>query len=469
MSNNNNEVTGASSTPAGRVYVPPHQRMAQGNGSSVNNSSSGGRSNYNNNNQNFNRGGSSNRDYDDRDRRGGGGNVSYGRGGGRGGRGGGRGGYQGGRDYDHSGSSDRSQTTNEQSNDRFARPAESSTQSQQSSSSSAPAPAPAMFTERRWTDAPSSSPSTQSTQSTAPASSSASSAPDSSSSKPSDSSSSGSGSQGRDQGRDDRDYREDGRFSRDNYDSRDRDRDRDRDRGAFGGGAFSSRGGFGRDRDRDRDRGGYGGDRGGSGGRGGRGSRRIQISSHRDERLEAELFGEKRTGIDFKKYDDIPVSASGSNVPQAISKFEEVKFGDLVTSNLDLCGYDRPTPIQKYSIPIAMAGRDMIACAQTGSGKTAAFLLPMICYMLNTELPATSEGGYRRKVSPHALVLGPTRELVTQIHKEALKFTYRTSIRCVVVYGGIPINEQVRLCSTFINRIVACHLFMYYLVSCHVL
>jgi len=112
-------------------------------------------------------------------------------------------------------------------------------------------------------------------------------------------------------------------------------------------------------------------------------------------------------------------------VPDGIEKFSDLKLVDVLAMNVQLAGYEKPTPVQKHAIPIALKGRDLMACAQTGSGKTAAFLLPMIQFLLTTELPdppaAPSKFGRRQKVYPYALVLGPTRELVVQIYEEALK------------------------------------------------
>lgn len=75
-------------------------------------------------------------------------------------------------------------------------------------------------------------------------------------------------------------------------------------------------------------------------------------------------------GINFDKYDDIPVEVSGRDQCGFISSFEEGKLLPTFLQNVKKAKYDRPTPIQKYSIPIISAGRDLMACAQTGSGKT---------------------------------------------------------------------------------------------------
>lgn len=88
--------------------------------------------------------------------------------------------------------------------------------------------------------------------------------------------------------------------------------------------------------------------------------------------MERELFGvpnegkNQPTGINFEKYDDIPVEASGHDVPEAVTEFTSPPLDDHLLGNIKLAGYKNPTPVQKYSIPIVMGGRDLMACAQTG-------------------------------------------------------------------------------------------------------
>ena len=110
-------------------------------------------------------------------------------------------------------------------------------------------------------------------------------------------------------------------------------------------------------------------------------------------------------------------------------------------ANVARCKYSKPTPVQRYSIPIGLAGRDLMACAQTGSGKTAAFCFPIIHNILRSGVQPT---GRSRKAFPLALILSPTRELSSQIYEEARKFCYQTGIRAVVVYGGAPVVNQLR-------------------------
>ncbi|XP_038863157.1 ATP-dependent RNA helicase DDX3X-like isoform X1 [Salvelinus namaycush] len=211
-------------------------------------------------------------------------------------------------------------------------------------------------------------------------------------------------------------------------------------------------------------------DRGSSGGRGGYqrggcggGNNRWQEDSRDDEdwskpspaneRLEAELFSSGNTGINFEKYDDIPVEATGSNCPPHIDSFHDVDMGEIIMSNIALTHYTRPTPVQKYAIPVIKSKRDLMACAQTGSGKTAAFLVPVLSQIYTQgpgDATAASKNGQdsgkygRRKQYPLSLVLAPTRELALQIYEESRKFAYRSRVRPCVVYGGADIGQQIR-------------------------
>uniref|UniRef100_A0A671TSY1 RNA helicase n=1 Tax=Sparus aurata TaxID=8175 RepID=A0A671TSY1_SPAAU len=157
-----------------------------------------------------------------------------------------------------------------------------------------------------------------------------------------------------------------------------------------------------------------------------------------NERLEHELFSGSNTGINFEKYDDIPVEATGSNCPPHIESFHDVDMGEIIMGNITLSRYTRPTPVQKHAIPIIKSKRDLMACAQTGSGKTAAFLLPVLS-QIYTDGPGDALQQY-----PLSLILAPTRELALQIYDEARKVAYRSRVRPCVVYGGADIGQQIR-------------------------
>ncbi|EYE94909.1 DEAD/DEAH box helicase [Aspergillus ruber CBS 135680] len=181
------------------------------------------------------------------------------------------------------------------------------------------------------------------------------------------------------------------------------------------------------------------------------------IPGPQNPRLERELFGipndpaKQNTGINFSNYDDIPVEASGTNVPEPVNAFTNPPLDDHLITNITLAGYVVPTPVQKYSVPIVMNGRDLMACAQTGSGKTGGFLFPILSQAYQngpSTAPAQAPGqfsyGRQRKAYPTSLILAPTRELVSQIFEEARKFAYRSWVRPCVVYGGADIGSQLR-------------------------
>uniref|UniRef100_A0A7C9AE21 RNA helicase n=1 Tax=Opuntia streptacantha TaxID=393608 RepID=A0A7C9AE21_OPUST len=162
--------------------------------------------------------------------------------------------------------------------------------------------------------------------------------------------------------------------------------------------------------------------------------------------------GGGNSGINFDAYEDIPVEVSGQDVPPAVNSFAEIDLGDGLNENIKRCKYVKPTPIQRHAIPIAMAGRDLMACAQTGSGKTAAFCFPIIAGILRQGLPPPRGG---RVAFPLALILSPTRELSSQIHDEAKKFAYETGVKVVVAYGGAPMLEQLRKLERGVDILVA--------------
>ncbi|KAF8328363.1 P-loop containing nucleoside triphosphate hydrolase protein [Cantharellus anzutake] len=178
------------------------------------------------------------------------------------------------------------------------------------------------------------------------------------------------------------------------------------------------------------------------------------IPGSRNPRLEKELYGEpqdpmkQHTGINFEKYDDIPVEATGTGVPEPILQFTNPPLDPVLLENIGFARYTTPTPVQKYSIPIVAAKRDLMACAQTGSGKTGGFLFPILSNLFRVgpiSTPVESHSyGRNRRAYPTALILAPTRELVSQIHDEARKFAYRSWVKPAVVYGGADINLQLR-------------------------
>src|SRR5712691_8003621 len=116
---------------------------------------------------------------------------------------------------------------------------------------------------------------------------------------------------------------------------------------------------------------------------------------------------------------------------EPLSGFRALSLSPSLLAALDRAAYHEPTPIQAALIPEALAGRDVIGQAQTGTGKTAAFLLPFMNSWRDKNLPG-----------PEALVLGPTRELVVQVSEEAHKLTPSKHCRAVAIYGGQRIGAQ---------------------------
>ncbi|KAJ3267228.1 DEAD-box ATP-dependent RNA helicase [Chytriomyces hyalinus] len=183
----------------------------------------------------------------------------------------------------------------------------------------------------------------------------------------------------------------------------------------------------------------------------------------RDERLEAQFFGGKQVvaGLNFDKYGDIPIQTSGKDVPPPLESFETSALHPLLKHNIKLAKYKSPTPVQTFSVPIVTAGRDLMSCAQTGSGKTAGFLFPILsqAFYDGPSEDSRSDGPRYGDVSPAAtplsLILAPTRELAVQIYEESRKFAYRSWVRPCVAYGGTPMGDQMRDLSRGCGLLVA--------------
>jgi ATP-dependent RNA helicase RhlE len=123
--------------------------------------------------------------------------------------------------------------------------------------------------------------------------------------------------------------------------------------------------------------------------------------------------------------------------------FEELGLAQEVLSAVRDAGYKHPTPIQAESIPLVLKGRDVMGLAQTGTGKTAAFTLPIVNQLL---------GGPRRT---RALVLTPTRELCVQVEESVHKYARHSELAVVSVYGGVPIDPQQRKLRSGVDIVVA--------------
>ncbi len=126
-----------------------------------------------------------------------------------------------------------------------------------------------------------------------------------------------------------------------------------------------------------------------------------------------------------------------SDKPLTDISFSSFDLHPSLLAGLEAAGFNRCTPIQALTLPLALAGRDVAGQAQTGTGKTLAFLITVINRLLTR--PALAE---RKPEDPRALILAPTRELAIQIHKDALKFASDLGLKFALVYGGVDYDKQ---------------------------
>ncbi|KAM4896130.1 putative ATP-dependent RNA helicase DDX59 isoform 1-T4 [Sylvia borin] len=144
------------------------------------------------------------------------------------------------------------------------------------------------------------------------------------------------------------------------------------------------------------------------------------------------------------------IAVQGQQVPRPIVEFEHCGFPETLNNNLKNSGYEVPTPIQMQMIPVGLLGRDILASADTGSGKTAAFLLPVIMKVLK-------EGpGQVHTETPCALILAPTRELAIQLERQAKELMASLpNMRTALLVGGLPLPPQLHRLRQSVKVIIA--------------
>lgn len=137
----------------------------------------------------------------------------------------------------------------------------------------------------------------------------------------------------------------------------------------------------------------------------------------------------------------------GEDIPNPYIDIENCNFPAYIKEFLRSQGFDKPTVIQSQAWPIAMSGQNFVGIAQTGTGKTLAYLLPAVIHLKETKA--------QRGRGPVALVLAPTRELARQIEQVAKQFERKFDIRCACIYGGAAKGPQANMLQSGVDIVIA--------------
>ncbi|CAI5475034.1 unnamed protein product, partial [Closterium sp. Yama58-4] len=160
----------------------------------------------------------------------------------------------------------------------------------------------------------------------------------------------------------------------------------------------------------------------------------MRVDRHWSEKKLSEM-----TERDWRIFrEDFNIAYKGSKVPRPMRNWEESGLSPELLRAVKEIGYTKPSPIQMAALPIGLQQRDVIGIAETGSGKTCAFVLPMLTYI--SKLPPMTEANEAE--GPYAVVMAPTRELAQQIEEETVKFAQFMNLRVVSIVGGQSIEEQ---------------------------
>lgn len=137
--------------------------------------------------------------------------------------------------------------------------------------------------------------------------------------------------------------------------------------------------------------------------------------------------------------EDFNIVTKGGNIPNPIRDWSELPIQAELSKVISDIGYKEPSPIQRQAIPIGLQNRDVIGIAETGSGKTAAFLIPLLTWIMSLPKMERMEDIDQ---GPYAIILAPTRELAQQIEEECIKFGKPLGLKMVSVIGGLSREEQ---------------------------
>lgn len=166
-----------------------------------------------------------------------------------------------------------------------------------------------------------------------------------------------------------------------------------------------------------------------------RGAASAMLESHWSEKSLTEM--KERDWRIFRE--DFGISGTrGGNIPRPLRSWKESTIPKPILEAIEKIGYTDPSPIQRQAIPIGLTNRDLVGIAETGSGKTASFVIPLLSYIL--DLPKMNETN--QQLGPYALILAPTRELAQQIETETKKFCDVLGFNCVSIVGGKDMNDQ---------------------------
>ncbi|CAI9094177.1 OLC1v1029870C1 [Oldenlandia corymbosa var. corymbosa] len=170
--------------------------------------------------------------------------------------------------------------------------------------------------------------------------------------------------------------------------------------------------------------------------------KREQKKNQNDSKVDrhwSDKMLDEMTDRDWRIFkEDFNISYKGTRVPSPIRSWSESKLNAKLLKAVERAGYKSPSPIQMAAIPLGLEQRDVIGIAETGSGKTAAFVLPMLTYI--SRLPPITEETVAQ--GPYAVVMAPTRELAHQIEVETVKFARHLGSRVVSIVGGESISAQ---------------------------